>query len=621
MDTDRMSYIFGSFARRRQGQEQSGAKRRSIDSTKKPNDDRLSPNTAKKQMLTFQRTKTNFTTSLDDAKFRCPLCKNQYEDPRILPCLHTFCLKCLEQLEQTDFSVWNDDDDAQKTSSSSGSIKASSAGSGYTSDKPDDLSPGKCFFCPSCGSSADLPIEGVGGFLPNYPLLHKMLSANVNPSNYNHLCDVCTSDKSITFRCIDCSINLCDVCEENHHKQNPSQKHKIATLGEAAKQPLMCLRHPDMELVLFCSSCSQVICKDCLSNAHRDHSCEPVSKAIKYHQAKLKSLADRARNAVEDSAVASSKINSLSKTVESQCNSVQSEVEQFIEEYIQSVEHHKSGLLEQIKEVKEEKLRSIGEEKEKVQKRLRDARDVAYFLSDLLAATDAEMLVYLPLVAEKMAKCGDPPGTDLKVSGSLHFLKEETVKCPNDFYTVYGVLTTQSVSPENCFLNTTVLQNLRVGKKVEVLLETRDHDDVPIERGGEEVSSNILHWEGGVSKSLIVNVKDKRNGMYVISFTPDVPGKLILNVNIKGQPVKGSPFPVNVRTIKQHIGLYHCCTFCSSKGNKEAVCGCAGEMPGGYKGCGHGHEGHPGRRHWSCCGSILEHSECTGFKQFASNGN
>ncbi|KAF4525657.1 hypothetical protein B566_EDAN001257 [Ephemera danica] len=74
---------------------------------------------------------------------------------------------------------------------------------------------------------------------------------------------------------------------------------------------------------------------------------------------------------------------------------------------------------------------------------------------------------------------------------------------------------------------------------------------------------------------------------------------------------------VYVRPLRPHSGIFHCCTFCSSNGNKEISCGCGGKMPelmmavpGGYRGCGHGHTGHPGRRHWSCCGSVLESSEC-----------
>ncbi|XP_014473058.1 PREDICTED: uncharacterized protein LOC106743578, partial [Dinoponera quadriceps] len=59
-----------------------------------------------------------------------------------------------------------------------------------------------------------------------------------------------------------------------------------------------------------------------------------------------------------------------------------------------------------------------------------------------------------------------------------------------------------------------------------------------------------------------------------------------------------------------HAGIYHCCTFCSSGGRKEVTCGCRGTMPGGYRGCGHGHVGHPGVNHWSCCGSILRNGRC-----------
>ncbi|XP_076284798.1 uncharacterized protein LOC143211215 [Lasioglossum baleicum] len=65
-----------------------------------------------------------------------------------------------------------------------------------------------------------------------------------------------------------------------------------------------------------------------------------------------------------------------------------------------------------------------------------------------------------------------------------------------------------------------------------------------------------------------------------------------------------------------HSGVYHCCTFCSSGGKKEATCGCRGIMPGGYQGCGHGHVGHPGVSHWSCCGSVLRHGRCLALQRY-----
>ncbi|PIO12163.1 hypothetical protein AB205_0132530, partial [Aquarana catesbeiana] len=50
----------------------------------------------------------------------------------------------------------------------------------------------------------------------------------------------------------------------------------------------------------------------------------------------------------------------------------------------------------------------------------------------------------------------------------------------------------------------------------------------------------------------------------------------------------GSPFNVTVKgTPRSHPGIYHCCTFCSSGGQKDARCGCGGTMPGrGHRGQG-----------------------------------
>ncbi|XP_056634974.1 tripartite motif-containing protein 45 [Diorhabda sublineata] len=613
MDLDNFSYIFGSFARRRSSQERNGAKRRSIE----PTIIQLTPPNSKKPMISVTKTKNNPDIS-EDTKYQCPMCKKRFEDPRVLPCLHTVCLKCLQQLEQADLNVrYDEESEESRKTDEAGSSKNSSAGSGYLSDKPSDSSTAKGFYCPSCGTYVDIPKGGVSKLLPNYLLLRKITVTSLN-DNHN-LCSICTSDKSALFRCTACKLNLCDICEDVHHRQKPSLDHEVLLIDGAKStiKRLVCQTHPENELNVFCSSCYEVICGGCAVDKHIDHVFEPVSRAIKTHFAKLRLLSERARNLVEESALAAGKLDSVSKQIETRCNEVQDDVEKFIGEYVRSVEDHKLELLEQIKQVRRDKLECVHRERAALRNKLRGARDVSGFLSDLLSdGTDAEILSFVHPVLNRAEMCGDFEAVaEVKLSGSLQFLKEETVKCPNNFFSIYGVLTTQNVSPDNSVLDTAVLQNLRVGKKVEILLETRDNDGLPIERGGDEVIADIRHRDAGVSKSLLVNVKDKKNGNYIISFTPDVPGKLILNVNINKKPVKGSPFPVIVRTIKQHVGIFHCCTFCSSRGNKDAVCGCSGTMPGGYKGCGHGHEGHPGRRHWSCCGIILQYSECTRTKQ------
>ena len=37
-------------------------------------------------------------TSMGGVNLICPLCHDMFQNPRLLPCLHTFCRRCLENL-------------------------------------------------------------------------------------------------------------------------------------------------------------------------------------------------------------------------------------------------------------------------------------------------------------------------------------------------------------------------------------------------------------------------------------------------------------------------------------------------------------------------------------------
>lgn len=104
-----MSYIFGSFARRRQSQEVGTAKRRSIEPTKISHDrSNSTPHTPKKALPSSTRARSVCNVIIDESKFKCPMCRRLFVEPKVLPCLHTFCLRCIQELEAHDYSSWCD---------------------------------------------------------------------------------------------------------------------------------------------------------------------------------------------------------------------------------------------------------------------------------------------------------------------------------------------------------------------------------------------------------------------------------------------------------------------------------------------------------------------------------
>lgn len=601
MEIEQFSYIFGSFSRRKQNQDFNASKRRSVESSK-PSltiaHDRSKSNPAKSE--------TN--ASLDIDKLKCPQCEKHFIEPRVLPCLHTFCTNCLQNLV-----------------TSSPSECDSSSGSGYVSEKLESIDmyadSVQYIPCPLCRTRADVPDDGVQGFPINYLILHRMVLATLNSPSTKLLCDACPLEVNAKTRCTQCALSLCRQCADAHSKQKAGWNHEILELDEArrrgiskVRRQVMCQKHPENELTTFCATCSQVVCADCVNSAHRSHTLESPSKAAKTQTTNIRIAVNRAKSIADKSMVANSRLQTTAERIESQCNQIENEIERFTANYIRAVEEHREQLFKQLRQARQEKLNTVDIHRSELQKHFHDAEEAIRFANDLLKeGSEIELLSFVAPVMKRLEVCYKSEALlpELKISESLQFLPEEVSSTSeNACCPLYGVITTQTISVKHCVLHTNGLQNLRVGRRAEAVLETRDRSDNALQRGGEQVSAELRHRDGGTSRTLPVHVEDRRDGSYLLQFVPDVAGKLFLHVGVKGESLKESPFTILVRSLRPHHGTFHCCTFCSSGGSKESTCGCKGRMPGGYKGCGHGHEGHPGRRHWSCCGNVLEHSEC-----------
>ncbi|XP_012880091.1 PREDICTED: tripartite motif-containing protein 45 [Dipodomys ordii] len=178
-------------------------------------------------------------------------------------------------------------------------------------------------------------------------------------------------------------------------------------------------------------------------------------------------------------------------------------------------------------------------------------------------------------------------------------------------FPVYGALDAQEVDPARCTLQGEDLHRAREKQTASFTLLCKDAAGESLSRGGDHISVAVVPKDKKDSPVRTV-VQDNKDGTYNVSYTPKEPGIYTVWVCVEEQHVQGSPFTVTVKKRHHaHSGVFHCCTFCSSGGQKAVRCACGGTMPGGYLGCGHGHKGHPGRPHWSCCGKFAEKSECT----------
>ncbi|XP_063243306.1 E3 ubiquitin-protein ligase TRIM45 [Bacillus rossius redtenbacheri] len=298
------------------------------------------------------------------------------------------------------------------------------------------------------------------------------------------------------------------------------------------------------------------------------------------------------------------------------CGQVDAEIDKFIDDYICAVEEHRHSLHLQVQQARSSKVQMLHSQQQDVQRTAEHTKTALSFAEEALSeCSNIELLSLAGPILRRLQWCSDykahgatssllePAGLDC-----LQFLPRESAGLRRA-YTLYGVVSTQSVSPQHCLINVDELQNCRQHRRTDVTLVTRDSDNQPLCHGGENVTAELTYRDASCRR-IPAQVCDQRDGSYRISFVPDAASNLSVSVFVNNKPIKGSPFQACVRTLRPHPGRFHCCSFCSSGGSKEATCGCGGTIPGGYRGCGHGHTGHPGCRHWSCCGNVLENSEC-----------
>ena len=190
----------------------------------------------------------------------CQYCSNTYQDPRILSCLHSYCVLCITKLHVEDTTS---------------------------------------IICPTCNHSTSLP-DGSVTFLPRNirlsketkldTVLSKVASTSPPP------CDSCDENTPIAY-CTECDQLLCNVCWDAHQKLKLLRSHFSFTLKEAHNMsqdelikmlPLSsssflsctCQYHNNEILDLYCQQCTIPVCVKCSGISHKDHPIHHVSQQV-----------------------------------------------------------------------------------------------------------------------------------------------------------------------------------------------------------------------------------------------------------------------------------------------------------------------------------------------------
>ncbi|XP_078699522.1 E3 ubiquitin-protein ligase TRIM56-like [Branchiostoma floridae x Branchiostoma belcheri] len=194
---------------------------------------------------------SSLLSQISDDFLQCKVCYEPYKTPKVLACLHTFCLECLEQsLEK------------QRGERSR-------------------------LFCPTCRTATCLPEGGVTRLKDNFFVESLRdtvdIYRKIHSKHEDVMCNNCAendSPEAASARCLTCDEFLCPDCVNAHKRVRLTRDHCLVALDtiraskteaplKNAKTPL-CEKHDNQVMRFFCTTCRIPVCHDCTVIDHRE---------------------------------------------------------------------------------------------------------------------------------------------------------------------------------------------------------------------------------------------------------------------------------------------------------------------------------------------------------------
>lgn len=304
----------------------------------------------------------------------CTICHELFNDtnhePRVLPCLHSYCCTCLKKLiEQSHY---------------------------------------ECSLC-----KLNFYVENVS--VDSFPKdnTRRDLLDFVRASDHKSviLCETCEIKKKAISRCKDCSSFICDSCNTAHENMKIFRDHEVFALedGELSmdnvcgyKHAGMCSIHEDEKLTVFCdgSQCQMPMCYICCLTNHMP------TDSQKHNTRSIKEVYDEKRRTIGEKKDKMLKTEielvKLSKRIDEQkdrfvvnADTTKADIQNKFEEAVEILECRRDLLIEKTENLRKEKTHLLDKQVTEVNHSIGIIRDACRFFDQAVATENQSAFLLL----------------------------------------------------------------------------------------------------------------------------------------------------------------------------------------------------------------------------------
>ncbi|CAH1249841.1 TRIM3 [Branchiostoma lanceolatum] len=453
------------------------------------------------------------SADFDERFLTCPVCLLHFRDPRVLPCLHTFCRECLQE--------W------------------------ATKQQPLE--------CPTCRTHVSLPDQGVDGLRTNFYVNNLLDFAAVKKGAGPGVpCQVCEGrEEGARSWCVQCAVLLCESCTITHRRFPAMKGHQIVSqenleasegVPSSFQRKAFCPKHEDQALTFYCEPCRTLVCVACTVVDHRpgdEHNPVEIGAVAERKKRDLQGLLE--------------KVEPRTKEVQIALNDVETEISEMptsADAAIEQATAYFDQLMALLRDRKEEVVKEIDSRCQEVGKCLETQKEAMEFeLAGLTSAfefckqtwehgSDVHVIEVEGQARQRVEELLTALA-DLTAGPSQVVFSEGTAVAEfrDDVARAGRVDVKAKVDASRCSVE---MKPAVVGVSNICLLDTNGQisseykDDVTV----------TLNDPSG--QAVPTRVQEKDRGLWEISYKPRVGGSHRLEVKMNGRSVAGSPYDVRV---------------------------------------------------------------------------
>ncbi|XP_078575608.1 tripartite motif-containing protein 2-like [Branchiostoma floridae x Branchiostoma japonicum] len=458
------------------------------------------------------------SADFDEQFLTCPVCMLHFRDPRVLPCLHTFCRECLRE--------W------------------------ATKQQPLE--------CPTCRTQVSLPDQGVDGLRTNFYVNNLLDFAAVKKGAGPGVpCQVCQGKaEGARSWCVQCAVLLCESCTNTHRRFPAMKGHQIVTqenleasegVPSSFQRKAFCPKHEDQVLTFYCEPCQTLVCVSCTVVNH--------SRGDKHNPVEIGSVAERKKRDLQKLIA---NVEPREKDVRASLNEVERELSELpvsADAAIEQARAYFDQLMALLQDRKKEVVTEIVSRRQEVGKCLETQKEAIEFeLAGLTSASefckqalehgsDVHVIEVEGQARKRVEKLLTTP-SDLTARPSQVVFSEGTavVEFRDDVARAGRVQVrhTGKVDASKCSVE---IRPAVVNFPNVSLLNTVDQNGQLCSVPKDDVTATLTDASG---QAVPTQLQEKGRGFWEIFFWPT--GNHRLEVRVNGRSVVGSPFDVRVQS-------------------------------------------------------------------------